>query len=68
MSQSGEAMLEGRIAVAPVQYGAKSACEHCPYGGVCRVDPVLTPVRELKKLTRRPDALEAIREAESDVE
>lgn len=36
--QIGAEMLEGRMDVAPYELKGKTACDFCPYGGVCGLD------------------------------
>jgi len=47
-----DAILEGEIGVHPVRLGEWTPCRWCPYGAVCRIEPLMGNVRELAKLTR----------------
>ncbi|HUW83298.1 MAG TPA: PD-(D/E)XK nuclease family protein [Phycisphaerae bacterium] len=47
-----DAILEGEIGVYPVRLGEWVPCRWCPYGAVCRIEPLMANVRELAKLTR----------------
>ena len=35
LEQMGEEILEGNIAVSPYKQGNRTACDYCPYHGVC---------------------------------
>jgi ATP-dependent helicase/nuclease subunit B len=56
-----DTILDGEIGVNPVRLGEWMPCRWCPYGAVCRIEPLMGNVRELAKLTRAEvlDALAA---------
>ena len=43
----GNRILAGELAVDPYQYGKHSACDYCPYGTVCRIEPESHEYRQL---------------------
>jgi len=47
-----DAILDGEIGVRPVRLGEWVPCRWCPYGAVCRIEPLMASERELVKLTR----------------
>lgn len=47
-----DSILDGEIGVHPVRLGDWTPCRWCPYGAVCRIEPLMGNVRELVKLTR----------------
>ena len=47
-----DSILDGEIGVRPVRLGEWTPCRWCPYGAVCRIEPLMGNVRELAKLTR----------------
>lgn len=38
VSQAGMEMLEGSIRVNPIKKGKETACQYCPYRGICQFD------------------------------
>jgi ATP-dependent helicase/DNAse subunit B len=45
----GRAIFAGAIELNPYQNGAKRACDHCEYQGICRIDPWTHSFRVLRK-------------------
>jgi len=45
LARLGRAILEGRIDVSPAGKGSDSACEHCDFAALCRVDAAYNPPR-----------------------
>jgi len=62
LRQSGEAMLTGRVEVAPGQYGNDTPCTWCPLAPVCRIDSLMTTSRILPRFGRRDSVLATLRE------
>lgn len=50
----GEEILRGSIAAAPYELDGRQPCAFCPYGALCRFDPLL-PHCEARALPRRSD-------------
>ncbi len=48
----GETMLSGDIAIKPYRYGPKTACDYCPYGGICMFDSKMHPYHYVEKLSK----------------
>ncbi len=48
----GATMLSGDIAIKPYRYGPQTACDYCPYGGVCMFDNKMNPYRYVEKLSK----------------
>ena len=48
LRRMGEAVFAGAAAVDPYRHGAATACDHCDYASVCRVDPWTHPFRVLR--------------------
>ncbi len=54
----GRDIFSGTVKVAPYRKGSVTACDHCDYGAVCRIDPWTHPFRALKPLpsaTSKPE-------------
>jgi ATP-dependent helicase/nuclease subunit B len=45
----GQQIFQGDIRVDPYQKGAETACAHCPFSAICRVDPWTQDYRVLKE-------------------
>ncbi len=45
----GQAIYAGHAAVSPFRKGSLTACEHCDYAAICRVDPWVHKFRVLRK-------------------
>ena len=41
VKQEGQAIYEGVVTVNPYQMDKKTACEYCPYSGICGIDSKL---------------------------
>ncbi len=39
LGEMGERLVAGDVTVSPVRTGGERACDHCPYGWVCRFEP-----------------------------
>ncbi|HWQ92378.1 MAG TPA: hypothetical protein VN673_11950, partial [Clostridia bacterium] len=39
LKRMGEEVLAGIVAVSPYRKGSVTACDHCDYGAICRMDP-----------------------------
>lgn len=63
IKDAAEDITKGKIAINPSRYGDRSACDYCPYKGICQFDPDFSgsTARQFRKLA--PDeALEKMRE------
>jgi len=49
LMRMGRAIFAGAIELNPYQNGAKRACDHCEYQGICRIDPWTHSFRVLRK-------------------
>ncbi len=49
VSELGGEILNGKIAVNPYGAGQKTACDYCPYQGVCKFSPKESSYRRLEK-------------------
>ena len=49
MKELGERILSGDTRIDPYKKSSATACEHCSYGAICRIDPWTHEFRELKK-------------------
>jgi ATP-dependent helicase/nuclease subunit B len=45
----GREIFAGAIELNPFQHGAKRACDHCEYQGICRIDPWTHSFRILRR-------------------
>jgi ATP-dependent helicase/nuclease subunit B len=50
LKKMGTEIFSGRAAVSPYRKGAMTACDHCEYRPICRIDPWTHPFRLLKKI------------------
>jgi ATP-dependent helicase/nuclease subunit B len=50
LKKMGTDIFSGRAAISPYRKGAMTACDHCEYRPICRVDPWTHPYRLLKKI------------------
>lgn len=48
----GETMLNGDISIKPYRYGPKTACDYCPYGGICMFDGKMYSYHYVDKLSK----------------
>ena len=62
VTDTGNAIHEGRIDVKPYRYETEKGCDYCPYHGVCGFDPTLPgyAFRRMRK-KRKDEVLAAIR-------
>jgi ATP-dependent helicase/nuclease subunit B len=52
----GTEIFAGRAAVDPYRKGTVTACEHCEYRAVCRIDDWTHEFRELRAAAKPADA------------
>ncbi|HRT08737.1 MAG TPA: PD-(D/E)XK nuclease family protein [Candidatus Paceibacterota bacterium] len=45
----GQSIFAGVVDVAPFRKGSVTACDHCQYQGICRIDPWIHPFRVLRQ-------------------
>ena len=61
MQEEADAILAGKIDIAPYEEGNVSSCTFCPYGGVCGFDCSLgDKYRKLKKFSSEDEVWEKI--------
>ncbi len=48
----GETMLNGDITIKPYRYGPQTACDYCPYGGICMFDSKMNTYHYIGKLSK----------------
>jgi ATP-dependent helicase/DNAse subunit B len=53
LGEMADVILDGDVRVAPSRLGSRLACEQCPFGAVCRVDPADNDIRRLQKISRQ---------------
>jgi ATP-dependent helicase/nuclease subunit B len=58
LRQMGRDIFAGMVKVDPYRKGSQTACDHCDYRAVCRIDPWAHPFRVLTKSEpeERPEA------------
>ena len=63
----GAGILEGKVGIDPYQYGKKTACDYCPYLGICGFDGKIRGYvyRNLKKM-KDEEVLEKMEEQQED--
>jgi ATP-dependent helicase/nuclease subunit B len=54
LKQAGRRLMEGDISLTPYQSGRRTACDYCPYAGVCRFDTAV-PGHRYRYLQALPD-------------
>lgn len=55
LKRHAAAILDGRVGVEPVRFGAaNSACDHCPFHPLCRVEPLRHGFRGLPPVATKP--------------
>ncbi|HUL51193.1 MAG TPA: PD-(D/E)XK nuclease family protein [Candidatus Nitrosotalea sp.] len=54
LRQMAERIFRGDAAVDPYRLGAKTACDFCEYGSICRIDPWTHSFRSLRKSETSP--------------
>ncbi len=52
----GREIFSGAVRVSPFRKGAVTACDHCDYQAICRIDPWTHPFRALKPLKAGDEA------------
>ena len=45
-------MLSGDISIKPYRHGPKTACDYCPYGGICMFDEKMHSYRYIENLSK----------------
>ena len=49
LKQMASRIFAGAVEVDPYRRGSMTACEHCDYASICRIDPWTHAFRSLKK-------------------
>ena len=56
LRKAGQRIMDGDISLRPYRSGQRSACDFCPYAGVCRFDPLI-PGHNYRYLPALPDEI-----------
>jgi ATP-dependent helicase/nuclease subunit B len=69
MRQDGREILDGNVPVAPYKQGSRTACDFCPYHGVCGFDLKVSGYRFRRFSSLKPEEIwEEILEGENEDE